>query len=536
MKKLFFNLALFIIFTFITITVILSTIGIKTDKFNNLISKKINETNNNVNININKIKFKLDVKAISLFLETRDTEVNYRDLKIPVKNIKVYIFFLSLIKIVLKIKKITLNFYQLNQDEIKKISSYLKPSNFTSFINNKLKKKKLNTKLEIYLDRNNLIENFISRGSVSNLKFEILNKINLENTRFTFFADKSDILLKNISSSTDSLKILDGDLKINLSKEISLDTNFKTLIKSDSKNKQLQKLVNQFRLAENLVKIEADLNNMIKLSLDKTLKIRKFNYSGKGNISKAQFNFDNPISNNFLIEKVNNLSFVDLKFDINSNFKKTISNISGKYSIDKTRPLSFSLRSNFIKDLINLDLVFDYTNAVEIDFINYRKSKDVNSKIAINLDKKKNNYVFNKISFSENKNSILAQGISIDNERFLSAKKISVLTNKDGKINNNFLIIFEKKMKINGKKFDASNLPKILNQNKKKIDFSSLNKEIEIDFTNIILPLSENLSNFKLIGKIENGKFSKISSKGDFGYNNFLDVTMKNDKKSKKNI
>ena len=53
MKKLFFNLVLFIIFAFITITVILSTIGIKTDKFNNLISKKINDTNNNVNININ---------------------------------------------------------------------------------------------------------------------------------------------------------------------------------------------------------------------------------------------------------------------------------------------------------------------------------------------------------------------------------------------------------------------------------------------------------------------------------------------------
>ena len=39
-------------------------------------------------------------------------------------------------------------------------------------------------------------------------------------------------------------------------------------------------------------------------------------------------------------------------------------------------------------------------------------------------------------------------------------------------------------------KFDASNLPKILNQNK-KIDLSSLNKEIEIDFANMILPLSE---------------------------------------------
>ena len=48
------------------------------------------------------------------------------------------------------------------------------------------------------------------------------------------------------------------------------------------------------------------------------------------------------------------------------------------------------------------------------------------------------------------------------------------------------------------------------------------------------LPLSEKLNNFKLIGKIENGKFVKISSKGDFENNKFLDISMKNDKINRK--
>ena len=56
----------------------------------------------------------------------------------------------------------------------------------------------------------------------------------------------------------------------------------------------------------------------------------------------------------------------------------------------------------------------------------------------------------------------------------------------------------------------------------------SVNKEIEVDFNNIAVPLSKKLKNFKLIGKIQKGKFTKISSKGDFGNNNFLDITMKN--------
>ena len=40
--------------------------------------------------------------------------------------------------------------------------------------------------------------------------------------------------------------------------------------------------------------------------------------------------------------------------------------------------------------------------------------------------------------------------------------------------------------------------------------------------------------NFRLLGVIEKGKFVKISSKGDFGDNKFLDISMKNDKKNKK--
>ena len=59
-------------------------------------------------------------------------------------------------------------------------------------------------------------------------------------------------------------------------------------------------------------------------------------------------------------------------------------------------------------------------------------------------------------------------------------------------------------------------------------------KNIDIELGNIIAPLSEKLSDFKLIGSIEKGKFTKISAKGDFGNNNFLDISMKDDPKSNK--
>ena len=67
-----------------------------------------------------------------------------------------------------------------------------------------------------------------------------------------------------------------------------------------------------------------------------------------------------------------------------------------------------------------------------------------------------------------------------------------------------------------------------------KIDLKNINSNIEIDFKNIKVPMSEKLENFKLIGEIKKGQFIKISSKGDFGGNNFLDISMKKDKNTNK--
>jgi hypothetical protein len=137
----------------------------------------------------------------------------------------------------------------------------------------------------------------------------------------------------------------------------------------------------------------------------------------------------------------------------------------------------------------------------------------------------KNNFIsFKNIKIMTENNDFLIQ----------KNKKILVKTNKNGKKNNDFSISYGKYISIKGTQFDASKFPKFLNQKTKNNDFTKINKNIEIEFSSIIAPLSENLKNFKLIGKIEKGKFTKISSKGDFGENNFLDITLKKDNANQK--
>ena len=155
MKKIILNFFLLIFIIFFSIIIILSTSGIETDKFNNIIIKKAAETRN-VDLNLNKIKFKIDLKELSLFLETQRPKITYRDLIIPVKNIKVYIDFLSLIESKTKINKVSLVLEELDIVQLNKLSAIIKPSNFKSILNNKIKKGKLISTIEIFFTEKEL--------------------------------------------------------------------------------------------------------------------------------------------------------------------------------------------------------------------------------------------------------------------------------------------------------------------------------------------------------------------------------------------
>ena len=75
---------------------------------------------------------------------------------------------------------------------------------------------------------------------------------------------------------------------------------------------------------------------------------------------------------------------------------------------------------------------------------------------------------------------------------------------------------------------------KLLETQNDKNFFEQISSDIEIEFQNTSIPMSEKLENFRLIGEIQNGRFTKISSKGDYGGDNYLDISMKKNDNTKK--
>ena len=138
MKKLiyFFTFSIFILF--LSVIIFLSTSGIETSKFNNLIIEEIKKQNKQVNVGFKKIKIKLDLKKFNLFLITQNPKIQYEGTNIPIKEVRVYLKLSSIIKNKPQLNRIVISNNQVDISTIKKIITRSKPSNLKSFFLNNI--------------------------------------------------------------------------------------------------------------------------------------------------------------------------------------------------------------------------------------------------------------------------------------------------------------------------------------------------------------------------------------------------------------
>jgi hypothetical protein len=525
MKKATSNLIVLVLILFISLILILSTIGIETNKFNKLIINKVYQ-NKSIDLTLNTIKFKIDPKKLNLFLETQNPEIIYKEIFLPVRNIKVYINFLSLIKAEPKIEKTSLILEEIDITQINKLSAIVKPSNFKSILNNNIKKGRLITEIEIFLTEQGDFKNFIAKGSVKNLEMKLFNELYFKEGNLSFFADKNDILIKNIFGTLEDIKILEGDIKLNIEKNIKLTSNFNSIFDLDEKlvNKY-SKYLNNFNFTKSIKNIKGDFNNSFSIILDNTYKVKNYNYSFLGTIKNSKIELLKPLKNEFITEELKTIYFEDLKINSRLAPKEFILNTEGKYSFNNLDFLKINLSNTFVSDISYLKLNFDYMNSFKLGLINYQKPKKSIANLYLDFEMKKDNIKINNLNYDEGKNSIKINGLRLKKNKFLSFQEIKVDTE-----NNNFVIQNDKKINIKGDKFDATNLAKFLNNQDSKNNFKNLIGDIKVEFKEIKAPMSEKIKNFRLIGEIQQGKFVKISSKGDFGGDNFLDISMKQDK------
>ena len=492
--------------------------------------------NEKISLELKKIKFKFDIKSFDIFIETKSPKFIYKESYISIDSVKAYADFFSIIKSKPEIKKVNIKLNEIDIKELKNILIKTKPSSLKSLVINKVKSGKVILNLELYFKDKLNLESFIAKGEVKNINITIDKNLNFKNTNFNFFADASDILIKNINSEMNGLSFEAGDMQIKRDKKTTIKSNFLTKIKINKDNiSYYSSILKDFKFINNETSVYANLNNFLEITFDETFEITNFIFKNNGEIKQLLFKFNKPFQSNFIDKDISNLYLKNSSFNTSFglNMKNKITT-NGQYSFNDTDYYKFDIKNSFYSQNLDTNLNFELAQKVKVDLINYRKNSSEIAKIFLNFEKKKDLINIKEFEYIENKNSIFIENLKLKKDNLISFEKINVKTFDGNIVNNDFSIKFKKDIKIKGNKYDATQLNKLLQQKSKNNFLKKVNKNIEIDLKAINTPLSEKLKNFRLIGVFEKGKFVKISSKGDFGNNKFLDISMKNNKVDKK--
>jgi hypothetical protein len=538
MKKFLFIFIFFLLLAITSIIVFLSVSGYETDRFNNIIIKEIYKKDQNLKIDLNKIKIKLDLKKFDLFLSTNKPKLTYAGINLAISNIDVYLDFISLIRSKPNVSRVIFSTNKIKIEEFKKLVVRIKPSNLKSFILNNTNSGEISGKLNLSFNKDFLLDNYKINGKVQNINFKINNNEKINNTSFNFIADDKLILINSISANYKDIIIPNGSINVEKKDGYILDGSIGTEIKFNEL--QIKEIVGKFinlKKQKNKISIDGKLLNEFKIELSQSLELKNYTYKLSGNIQDSVIKLDKPFKNNIIIPKVENINFkkTNINFKYNKENKNSIL-IEGQFSINKNDKFNkFKIINSFNKKNSKFNLDFDFIDTLKFDFINYKKdnSKKANIKSEFNIHK--NKIDIKMINFKEGKSILNISGLRIDaKNRIENFKNVEVKTYVNGVENNNFKVSFGKKIVIQGKTYDSTNLIKNINKNDKNSPFGKLNKLIEINFKSVLTKLSIPISNFNLLGEIKKGKLINISSKSEFPGNNYLDITLKKDKNSSK--
>ena len=358
----------------------------------------------------------------------------------------------------------------------------------------------------------------------------------LKDTNFNFFADKSDILIKSLNGKTDGIQIKNSDLIIERNKNLIIKSNIFTDINFNKKNIiNYQQYLKKQKNINQEINLESKLSHNLNFTFDSTFKLIDYSIKSTGEVTKLNIKLNKMFKSSLLQKDIDIINFKDTDLTLKFSFdKKNSLESKGLYQINNRPYKNFDIKDNFSKDNHNIELNMNLNLPLSFDLINYEKDEKKDAELQLNFKKEKNKINFLDITYAENKNLINLEKLQIKNNLITSLNKLEVKTYNNNEINNDFSINFGKQIIIKGKKFDGTNLNKVLNKKTKSNYFKNISKNIEIDLKSITTPLSKKLSNFKLIGELKKGEFIKISSKGELGNNKFLDIAMKSDKNNKK--
>ena len=538
MRKVIYLFFLTLLSLIILSIIYLSIFGLETSKFNNIVISEIKKKDSNIELSLNKIKIKFDIKKIQIYLSTVDPQITYQNIKIPIKEINLYTKIISILKSNNEINRAIVSLENFNVEDLQKLAIRIKPSNFKNYLLNNLNKGIIEKILiDVKLGENLSIDEYKISGSIKQLNIKVLKNLSVEEISFNFIADENLTLINSLNANYQSILISNGSLSLKRNKKINIEGKFNS--KFNLNERAIKKLFTKFNmdfLKENKAKVKGSLLHNFSLKIDENFKLIDYDYQSNGNILESQIDLKKNFKNNLINNPIKIISISNANLKINLNKKNNnLLMIEGLYNLGKKEDKKFNISYNLNKKNPKYLIDFDLAENIFFELINFKSNNTKKSNIKTEVSFQKNNIIFDYIKFSEEKNLILIKNLKLNSKKeILSISLVDVKTFKDNKENNDFKISFDKKISITGNNYDSTHLLKQFSNDSKSNLLKNYTNDIEIKFDNLITKSQIILKDFNLIGRINKGKFEKLSAKSEFSKTEYLDISLTKDENNKK--
>jgi len=536
MIKWITRLFIVLVFSQLFFLFFLSFYGIETTYFNSTIQEKVRALNPNINLEFQKTNILLDIKHLGLKVKIRGPKINVKGTSVNLSKLNLDISIKSLLKDEFALQHGKFGLFKTDIKQLIKIINQIKPSPFLIITKKIFKEGKIEGEAEINFDNTGKIQDdYKITGLVSDFNAKILKKLSLSqiNSKFEFFKDRYKFYVAK--GNINEIDLTSSEFEINKeNKNLKVEGNLVT--KANLKN--IQDTLNLFKIKLLDVKISEsqisfDIKSSLSFQLEKYIKLKNLKINGNGKIYSLNIKHNlNTLGMKKIFTNYNDsfqLKDTDISFLSDSEkhdiLLQGLTNLTNQYEDFQSRIIFDKKKNN-----VTFDTEIDIKSfAIDMQNLNYKKEINSSAKIKFaGNNKKKGSYIFDIIEFRESDNLILIKNIEFNNKMQVNnLKELLVKTVSDNLVNNNFRLIKNKNITIQGEVFDARPFLKSLDKDDKKKSLSKeFNGELTVSFKKIIGEKQTNLSKFSMISNIKEGKHEKFTAKGEFSENEFLDVAM----------
>ncbi len=461
MKKIFYRSLILIFLGIFGFTIYLSTIGVKTDRFNNQISAKVKKINSQLELELNEIGIFLDLFELQLRIKTIGANLKNKDETINFESISSNIDIKKIINGQFTPTELNISTRSI---EIKKIISFLRSieNNPQLFILEKfVKKGYLIADIILKFDeQGKLKENYIIKGLVKDGEIKKIRNFNLSKINFLFNLKKNFFDFNDIQLSLNNKSILLPKLNIRNKQDKFLISGKNINNDIFLKENEIYQFLNK-DFFPGIISSEFSLDNNFSFLIDKKYRIKDLKIDANLNLKKM--NFSNKISLKKYLPEINDeLILTNQKIQIQYN--KNFLSVKGKGNIILQKEVD-DIEYDLIKS--KKDLKFNTSikikkNPVNLSVLNFQK--DINSNLEISLAGNKNliskEILLKKILLKEKNNIFELNDLRLSKDKKIESINRIDLDYYDMDKLRNKLLISRKSREYNlvSKSFNASKI------------------------------------------------------------------------------